>query len=368
MPDSQRGGFRRPSRCPPLAYHTLLLQSTCITVDGSCTASSEWFASWVCYAPYSRVGQYCGPLGLIPTSTTLNGLANTVRQLHVLGHSRLCNMSSCESLHGLQALLHRAIIGKPLGVLKYAMTLDGKIATSAGHAAWVSSALSRQRVFDCRARSDAVVVGGQTVRRDDPRLTTRREGGHAPVRIVMSRTLDLPQVRPMRYPLNLELVLLHIAFRDLTTHQFQKLAPIRWRVLASAVANYTHPVVCTASSTQYIVCMQNCTCKQSATCFCCGSVMNLHDALKHRLESMQYREYSRMAKRCAAWFAWHRARALSRRPLSAGGKSVGRERSADDRHNTARRADVVPGTASGSGRGGGRVRLPHPGGRRSVLP
>ncbi len=75
------------------------------------------------------------------------------------------------------------------------MTLDGKIATSAGHAAWVSSALSRQRVFDCRARSDAVVVGGQMVRRDDPRLTTRRDGGHAPARVVMSRTLDLPQAR-----------------------------------------------------------------------------------------------------------------------------------------------------------------------------
>jgi RibD C-terminal domain len=46
-----------------------------------------------------------------------------------------------------------------------------------------------------RARSDAVIVGGETVRRDNPRLTTRREGGHMPVRIVMSRTLDLPAVR-----------------------------------------------------------------------------------------------------------------------------------------------------------------------------
>jgi riboflavin biosynthesis pyrimidine reductase len=32
------------------------------------------------------------------------------------------------------------------------------------------------------------------VRRDNPRLTTRREGGHAPARVVMSRTLDLPEV------------------------------------------------------------------------------------------------------------------------------------------------------------------------------
>lgn len=42
----------------------------------------------------------------------------------------------------------------------------GKIATSSGHAAWVSSAESRQRVFKTRAESDAIVVGGNTVRRD----------------------------------------------------------------------------------------------------------------------------------------------------------------------------------------------------------
>lgn len=91
-----------------------------------------------------------------------------------------------------EPLLHRAVLKKPLSVLKYAMTLDGKIATAAGHSAWVSSPQSRAVVFEQRAASDAVVVGGNTVRRDNPRLTTRREGGHLPVRVVMSRTLDLP--------------------------------------------------------------------------------------------------------------------------------------------------------------------------------
>lgn len=91
-----------------------------------------------------------------------------------------------------EPLLHRAVLRRPLSLLKYAMTLDGKIATQAGHSAWVSSPAARARVFEARAASNAVVVGGNTVRRDDPRLTTRREGGHLPVRIVMSRKLELP--------------------------------------------------------------------------------------------------------------------------------------------------------------------------------
>ncbi|KAG6470536.1 riboflavin biosynthesis protein PYRR, chloroplastic-like [Zingiber officinale] len=89
-------------------------------------------------------------------------------------------------------LLYRAAFHVPFSVLKYAMTLDGKIATRSGHASWISSKVSRGRVFELRGRSDAIVVGGNTVRRDDPRLTARHGGGHVPVRIVMSQTLDLP--------------------------------------------------------------------------------------------------------------------------------------------------------------------------------
>ena len=44
------------------------------------------------------------------------------------------------------------------------MTLDGKIATAAGHAAWVTSPDARRRVFRQRALSDAVIVGGQVSR------------------------------------------------------------------------------------------------------------------------------------------------------------------------------------------------------------
>lgn len=90
-------------------------------------------------------------------------------------------------------LLYGAACHVPFSVLKYAMTLDGKIATSSGHASWISSIKSRSRVFELRGRSDAVIVGGNTVRKDNPRLTARHGGSHVPNRIVMSQTLSLPE-------------------------------------------------------------------------------------------------------------------------------------------------------------------------------
>ena len=51
-------------------------------------------------------------------------------------------------------------------MFKYAMTLDGKIATTAGHAAWVTGPAARGAVWAERSRSDAVIVGGRAVTRD----------------------------------------------------------------------------------------------------------------------------------------------------------------------------------------------------------
>jgi hypothetical protein len=69
--------------------------------------------------------------------------------------------------------VYRAEYKRPFSVLKYAMTLDGKIAASTGHAAWVSGKESRQKVFAMRARSDAIIVGGNTVRRDSESVSVR---------------------------------------------------------------------------------------------------------------------------------------------------------------------------------------------------
>lgn len=96
---------------------------------------------------------------------------------------------ACQRLN--EAFVHRILHQRPFGILKYAMTLDGKIATSTGHSAWVTTPESRRLVHDLRAGCDAVVVGGNTVRRDNPLLTSHGLGPN-PLRVVMSRRLDLP--------------------------------------------------------------------------------------------------------------------------------------------------------------------------------
>jgi diaminohydroxyphosphoribosylaminopyrimidine deaminase/5-amino-6-(5-phosphoribosylamino)uracil reductase len=98
--------------------------------------------------------------------------------------------AACRELN--EAFIHRILHKRPLGILKYAMTLDGKIATISGHSTWVTGKEARSHVHQLRAACDAVIVGGNTVRLDDPYLTSHHPDAHNPLRVVMSRTLDLP--------------------------------------------------------------------------------------------------------------------------------------------------------------------------------
>lgn len=99
--------------------------------------------------------------------------------------------AACQILN--EAFSHRVRYQRPFGIFKYAMTLDGKIASSQGHSTWISGTPARSMVHQLRAESDAVIVGGNTVRRDNPHLTSHRSHGHHPLRVVMSRSLDLPR-------------------------------------------------------------------------------------------------------------------------------------------------------------------------------
>lgn len=82
--------------------------------------------------------------------------------------------------------------GKPWVIGKWAMTLDGRIATRTGDSKWISNELSRARVHELRGRMDGIVVGIGTVLADDPKLTARPAGPRKPARIILDRQLRLP--------------------------------------------------------------------------------------------------------------------------------------------------------------------------------
>jgi diaminohydroxyphosphoribosylaminopyrimidine deaminase/5-amino-6-(5-phosphoribosylamino)uracil reductase len=80
----------------------------------------------------------------------------------------------------------------PFVTLKAALTLDGKIATAAGDSQWISSESSRRLVHRMRAKSDAVLVGIGTVKKDNPLLTVRMVGGRDPRRVIVDPDLEMP--------------------------------------------------------------------------------------------------------------------------------------------------------------------------------
>ncbi len=98
-----------------------------------------------------------------------------------------------EAARDLQGFFLKTDLGRPFLTLKLATTLDGRIATATGESRWITGAEARRAVHGMRLRHDAVMVGGGTARADDPSLTVRDFGKVAqPVRVVVSRRLDLP--------------------------------------------------------------------------------------------------------------------------------------------------------------------------------
>lgn len=100
-----------------------------------------------------------------------------------------------QAARDLDGYLTRTEHGRPHVTLKLANSFDGRIATATGESQWITGPDARRHVHSERARHDAVMVGAGTARADDPSLTVRDMGvTWQPVRVVVSRRLDLPMM------------------------------------------------------------------------------------------------------------------------------------------------------------------------------
>lgn len=88
--------------------------------------------------------------------------------------------------------LHYITNRDPYVVMKYAMTLDGKIATKTGASRWITGEQAREHVHKLRSEHAAIMAGIGTVLKDDPMLNARIENAHQPVRIICDSRLRLP--------------------------------------------------------------------------------------------------------------------------------------------------------------------------------
>ena len=97
----------------------------------------------------------------------------------------------CEFIN--REFVFRVRNGRPWGILKWAMSLDGRIGLPNGCSKWITDIPARDWVHKVRSKCDAVIVGGGTVRADDPLLTSRGKSSVEPLRVIFSRSLDLPK-------------------------------------------------------------------------------------------------------------------------------------------------------------------------------
>ncbi len=96
----------------------------------------------------------------------------------------------CDSLN--EIFFHYITEKTPFVTMKYAMTMDGKIACYTGKSQWITGEAARENVHHDRLKHMAIMIGVGTVLADNPMLTCRIEGGKNPVRIICDTNLRTP--------------------------------------------------------------------------------------------------------------------------------------------------------------------------------
>jgi diaminohydroxyphosphoribosylaminopyrimidine deaminase / 5-amino-6-(5-phosphoribosylamino)uracil reductase len=117
-----------------------------------------------------------------------------LRRLRAAGLDVEVGLCAEEAAEVNAGFLSRLRFGRPLVTLKFATSLDGRIATASGESQWISGPPARERAHALRASHDAIMVGTGTVVADDPQLTCRLPGldHRSPVRVVIDRHLRIP--------------------------------------------------------------------------------------------------------------------------------------------------------------------------------
>lgn len=129
-------------------------------------------------------------IGSLDPNPRVNGRSVEILRQHGIATEVGVLEAECRSLN--EAHFKFMTTGVPLVRLKFAETLDGRIATSTGDSQWLSSPSSQRRAHRWRSLHDAVMVGVGTVLADNPELTVRLVKGRNPVRIVLDSKLRIP--------------------------------------------------------------------------------------------------------------------------------------------------------------------------------
>lgn len=117
-----------------------------------------------------------------------------IAQLKAAGIDVVEHILQEEATNLNRAFFHYIRYGMPYVTLKAATTVDGRLASTTGDSQWISSESSRREVHLLRHTHDAILVGVETVLRDNPFLTTRLpHGGKNPIRIILDRQLRTPE-------------------------------------------------------------------------------------------------------------------------------------------------------------------------------
>ena len=194
-------GFTRPAGGP----HAEIVA---LTEAGESTKGSTAYVTLEPCAHYGRTAPCADALIEAGIKKVYSAIEDPNPDVHGKGHARLraagipvhTGISQAKATEINKPFFKYVASGQPWVTAKFAVSLDGKLATNMGESQWITSEQSRQQVHHIRNVTDAIIVGAGTVLADDPSLTTRlqdyNERTRNPLRIVAdSRGRVSPKAR-----------------------------------------------------------------------------------------------------------------------------------------------------------------------------